>query len=262
MGQAQSTANNPNAFKQYTGTVLADLNGTSQNALQNILNLSQQPVANLGQANSFVGGMLADNGMTGDLRQAAGYLQPFANGSMQEDPRFQQMLDTNANRAAMQGASMASAKGRYGSGAMGTDMADRIGEANNALMYQNNQAARQQQLQASGMLGDLYGSASNRAMGAMQMVPTLDALKYAGADRAAQVGDFYQQRAQDERNAQIQQQNEAYGVPKAQSEWLSGILNGMGKLGGSSSGTSVDYGKKKSGAEQLAGGLGLLGLFL
>jgi hypothetical protein len=262
------------------------------------------------------------------------------------------MLDTNANRAAMQGAAMASAKGRYASGAMGQDMADRIGEQNNALMYQNNQAERQNQLQASGMLqglydagigrklqaggqlqnlydtglarklqasnqlqniydsgtgrklqasgqlqdiydtgtarklqasgqmqniydagqqrkiqssgmlGDLYGQGMNRAQNAMGMLPTLDALKYSGADRRAQVGDFYQNRAQDELNGNIEQQNAALGMPKAQVEWLSGIMNGMGKLGGSSSGTTVDYGKKKSGAEQLAGGLGLLGLFL
>jgi hypothetical protein len=292
-------------FRSYRGPAVAPLNAYSQQALNDVWNTSYQPVAGLGEANNAMTGLLNGDGYNAGMNQTAGYLNPiagsadglndglrqtagqlnqFASGSLQEDPRFQQMLDTNANRAAMQGASMASAKGRYGSGAMGTDMADRIGEANNELMYQNNQAERnrqlqasgmlqglygegmQRKLQASGMLGDLHGPAASRAqagkLSAAQMLPTLDALKYAGADRRTQVGDFYQNRNQDEHSAQIAQINEEQQLPRQQIEWLSGILNGMGKLGGSQSGTTVDYGKKKSGAEQLAGGLGLLGLFL
>jgi hypothetical protein len=338
MQRAQDTSYGSSPFSTYQGNVLAPLNVYSNAAMGQVWDAAQTPVRGLNEANNFATGMINNNGMTADtnraagylenfasgsglsadqsriagyldplaagngltdeLRQTAGYLTPFANGSMQEDPRLASMLDTNANRAAREEASLASAKGRYGSDAMGYGVGRAIGEANNATMLQSNENSRNRQLQAtgqlqnlydnglarklqasgqaagiydsgqarklqaSGALGDLYGAGLNRAGSAMGMLPTLDALKYAGPDRAAQVGDFYQNRYQDEQNGAIQQYNERTSMPREQVEWLSGILNGMGKLGGTTSGSTIDYGKKKTGAQQLTGGLELLSMFL
>jgi hypothetical protein len=129
------------------------------------------------------------------MKRTAGYLTPFANGSMQEDPRLQEMLDYNTNQAANATATRMGG-GRYGSAAIGNAFGSAIGAANNSTMLQANENARSRQLQASGLLGQMYQQGANNAFQAGAMLPGLNNLRYDGMSRLAGVGDFFDTRNQ------------------------------------------------------------------
>jgi hypothetical protein len=63
-------------------------------------------------------------------------------------------------------------------------------------MLQANENSRNRQLQASGLLGNLYQQGVGNAMQASAMIPSLNNLRYDGMSRLAGVGDFFQDRAQ------------------------------------------------------------------
>ncbi|MDG2570838.1 hypothetical protein P7L87_25130 [Vibrio parahaemolyticus] len=172
----------------------------------------------MSEAAGILGGYAANNGMTPDLQQAAGYLTPFANGSYQEDPRLERQLDINADRAANAGATRFGG-GRYGSAAIGAGIGNAVADANNGIMLQSNENARNRQLQASGILGDMYQGAANRgvsaagAMGSLYsqgadnmstaaaLAPAFNTLRYDSASRMAGVGDVRHQYAQSKYDA-------------------------------------------------------------
>jgi hypothetical protein len=260
MNRSSDLSTNKNAFKTYRGSVLAPMNPTLKGAYDRISSTSYEPIQGLDGAFDFADGMISNNGMTDDLNRTAGYLTPFANGSMQEDPRLSAAMAAREERAANRAASLASGSGRYGSGAMGAEVGRSIGEASNELMLQSNESARNRQLQASGMLGDLYAGGLNRAGSAASLLPTLNALRFDPAERAAKVGEAMQDRSQADKDARINQFNQKAGLDREMLEWFSAIMNGAGKLGGSTVTTNVAA--KKSPFEQLMGGVGLLGKLL
>jgi hypothetical protein len=206
--------------------------------------------------------------LTGSQRQAAGYMDPFARGDFQEDPRMLAALKAREGRA-MNSASTSFGNGRYGSNAIGRGVGSALAEAGDELMYQSNESARNRQLQASGMLGDLYttgagqklnatgqmadiyGQGAQQKLGALGqmgslyeggrtaalaaagMQPSLEALKYLGADKMNQAGQAYTDRAQTERDALIKRYE---GQQSGTAGWDAlakyvGAMSGMGKAG-------------------------------
>jgi hypothetical protein len=275
-------------YKPWDKPVLAKMNPTLTGAYANQMGLAQQPVENLAGANSAVGGIIANGGWTPETRsfatesglnagqtQAAGdYRKIIDAQGYTEDPRFQQMLDTNANRA-INGAATRFGGGRYGSSGIGQGVGTAVAEANNAAMYQSNQAARQREMDAIGAFGGMHttgasqklgaaGMAQQNQLAAMGMLPQLDALKYAGADRQMQIGQDYQDRLQTEQDAKIAAYNANQARPWEQLGRLNGIASGAGQLGGTQTGTSMSYGggQKTPWYQQAAGVAGLLGKFL
>jgi hypothetical protein len=223
-------------------------------------------------------------------------MDPFARGDYQEDPRMLAALKAREGRA-MNAASTSFGGGRYGSNAIGQGVGRSLAEAGDELMLQSNEAARNRQLQASGMLGDLYTTGAGQKMnaggqlmslyntGAGQklqgtqgmgnlyegartaslaaagMQPSLEALKYLGADKMMQAGQAYTDRTQTERDALIKRfENQQAGTAgwDALAKYV-GALSGMGKAGGTS--TAVAQPAKRSGFEKLMEGVGLLGSF-
>lgn len=220
-----------NATDLYNSTLQGKATGTmpgqTRNALKQTRTLANQPIPGLAQAQGFTNDLLSNGGWTpdlrtvqnqyqgvvnnggwtDDLRKTQGYLDNFANGSYTEDPRLTSMLDTNARRAANAGATMFG-NGRYGSAGIGMGIGDSVSRANNETIYASNESARNRQLQASGMLGDLGNTAANRSMAAnaglgqlgegarqagMQgttLIPSLNDLRYDGAERLAGIGDY------------------------------------------------------------------------
>lgn len=220
LGQAQ-TQYNQNIKK---APQLQPLNNYSTEALNMTANLARQPVQGLGSAFGYTDGLLKSGGMTPEMQQAAGFLQPFASGQYQEDPRLVQMLNTNATRAA-DAAATRFGGGRYGSAAIGNGVGTAVADANNATMLQSNENARSRQLQATGLLGQLGDSAAGNAMQASAMLPALNNLQYDGASRLAGVGDFFQQRAQTNADYKRNYKNDALAA-------YAGLAGGMGNLGG------------------------------
>jgi hypothetical protein len=259
---------------------LAPINSTTKNAFAQTRTLAGQGVPNLDQiygvqssilanggmtqgmkdASGILGGYAANNGVTSDLARTAGYYENFANGSYNEDPRLQRQLDINADRAANAGATRFGG-GRYGSAAIGAGIGNAVADANNGIMLQSNENARNRQLQATQGLDGLYQGAANRgasAAGAMaslasqgaqnmatwgSMTPALNDLRYDGASRVAWIGDFLQgrhQTAYDNRNG--------YGNLKN----YTGILGGMGNQGA----TTVSKTPGPSAAQSILGGIG------
>jgi hypothetical protein len=180
---------------------------------------------------------------------------------------------------AMNAASTSFGGGRYGSNAIGQGVGRSLAEAGDELMLQSNEAARNRQLQASGMLGDLYTTgagqklqgtqgmgnlyegARSASLAAAGMQPSLEALKYLGADKMMQAGQAYTDRTQTERDALIKRfENQQAGTAgwDALAKYV-GALSGMGKAGGTS--TAVAQPAKRSGFEKLMEGVGLLGSF-
>lgn len=225
-------------------------------------------VPGLPQAQNYATGMIANNGMTGDMNQVAGdirngmrqtwaELTPFSNGSMQEDPRLQQMLNTNADRAANAAATRFGG-GRYGSAAIGQGVGSAVADATNPTMLQSNENARSRQLQAAstlgslnvagnGLLGNIYEGGLNRATQATSMLPALNELRYDGATRLAGIGDYFQQRDQAQHDYQGDLLKERVGLMTA--------LGGMG-------GTTIQKAPGPSAAQSILGGAATGGALL
>jgi hypothetical protein len=236
----------------------------------------------------------SENGLTNGQNRAAGYLDNFANGSYTEDPRMLAALKAREGRA-MNGAATMFGNGRYGSAGIGQGVGRALSEAGDELMLQSNESARNRQLQSSGMLGDLYTTGAGQRLQAMQgmgdiygqgaqqrltatqgmgnlyeggrsaalasagMLPMLEGVRYAGADRLTQAGQTYTDRAQTERDAAIKrfEQLQSGNLQWDQIAKLTAALSGMGKVGGTE--TAVKQPAKRGGLEQTMDLLGLFG---
>jgi hypothetical protein len=174
-----------NLYKQGVKSppTLAPVSKYTTQAMNGTVNLANQGVRGLDDAYGLLGSF-----MTGQGSPAADSLSQFASGQYQEDPRLQQMLDTNADRAANAAATRFGG-GRYGSAAIGNGVGSAVADANNATMLQSNENARNRQLSAAGTLGGL-------GMQSAAMLPTMNNLSYDPMSRIAGVGDFYDTRAQ------------------------------------------------------------------
>ncbi|MBQ0820731.1 hypothetical protein KBI52_10990 [Microvirga sp. HBU67558] len=228
--------------------LLAPMNSATKEGLNQTMDLARQGVPNMdalygyqssmlsnggmtpgmNQAAGILGGYAANNGMTSDLQESAGYLKNFANGSYNEDPRLLSVVNAEREKA-LNSASTRLGGGRYGSAAIGTGFSNAASQATDQLMLQSNENSRNRQLQASGILGDMYQSAANRgasaagAMGSLYsqgadnmstaaaLAPTFNALRYDPASRMAGVGDVRHQYSQSKYDAPFDRLAQAAG---------------------------------------------------
>jgi hypothetical protein len=218
------------------------MNANQKSGLSRTAGLARQGVPNLGSLFSTQKNLLANGGMTSGMQNAAGLLKGIASGNQVEDPRLQQMLDTNADRAANAAATRFGG-GRYGSAAIGNGVGSAVADANNATMLQSNENARNRQLQAQGMLGQLASTGANNMATWASMTPTLNELRYDGATRLGSVGDAQQDF----------QWNRARN--------LTNLVGGLLGTGATTQSTGTAQ-NNPSMAQNLSSSLGILGMFL
>jgi hypothetical protein len=116
-----------------------------------------------------------------------------------------------------------------------------------------------QRLQAMQGMGNLYEGGRSAALASAGMLPMLEGVRYAGADRLTQAGQTYTDRAQTERDAMIRrfEQLQSGNLQWDQIAKLTAALSGMGKVGGTE--TAVKQPAKRGGLEQTMDLLGLFG---
>jgi hypothetical protein len=231
--------NRKNMYKPYSGSVLAPTSTDTRAGRTAMRNIAEGGNSLAREAYSEGRSVLKNDGLNSGLNSVLGNLSGFARGDYQEDPRLLAMLDTNSARIGQQVNSSMSGAGRYGSFAHGSELADRIGENINPIMFQANEAARGRQMQANQMMGGIYDSGLNRAANVMGMVPELDANRYSSAERLMGLGAMTDQRAQTLRDAEIQRWNINQSRDAEALARYAGISQGLGALGGSQLSTTT-----------------------
>jgi hypothetical protein len=220
----------------------APLNADIRNSFNQTRALASQGVPNLDALYAAQGGILGNGGMTGTMQDSVGYLTPFANGSMQEDPRLAAAIAEREKRA-MNGAATQFGGGRYGSVGIGQGMGQAMTTAGNELMLQSNENSRNRQLQAAGQIGQLgtAGAQNMATWGAMSS--GLNDLRYDGASREAGIGQYLQDRTQ----GRIDQKA---NFPWQNVQNYTGVLGGMGNQGS----TQINKTPGPSAAQSILGG--------
>jgi anti-sigma factor RsiW len=219
---------------------MAPISQTTADALGWTKALATQPLPGADSANWMTNQIIQDHGMNGGTHRVEAALTPIMNGSLQEDPRLQAMLDTNANRAANAAATRFGG-GRYGSAAIGQGVGQAVADANNATMLQSNENARTRQLQAAGQLSNMYQTGVSQALQASSMQPSLNDLRFDGAQRVAGIGDYIQNRDQAE-----------WDYPQTRLGQFGSLVQALGGMGGTA--TSVAPVQRASTAQRLIGG--------
>lgn len=248
-GLVAGTSTNP--FTGQLSTGYEPYSGQTQVPLDPALSLALGAGTGLAQAylggNPFVsaseslgGNVISSQGLTpgiqaaaGGLGQAAGqYGDIYSQASGQQNPYLQGVINQQMDKvnAAMSGA------GRYGSGAHSAAVAQAI----SPILAQDYLARQQQRLAATQGFGgvqqslaDLYGQGLQRAGQWSQLMPTLQAAQFAGADKLAGYGEYMTQRAQQQLADQIKLYNAQQAYPWEQLARYSAISQGAGGLGGS-----------------------------
>lgn len=236
LGAANTIYNNSRLPK------LAPLNSDIRRSFSMTRNLARQGVPNLDALYGTQASMLSNGGMTQGMQQAAGLLGNFASGQYTEDPRLLATIERERNNATNAAATRFGG-GRYGSAAIGQGLGQAQAAATDQLMLQSNENARNRQLQATGLLGQLADAGANNMATWGAMSGELNNLRYDPASRLAGVGDFLQNRTQ----GRIDQRA---NFPKQNLNWYTGILGGMGNQGS----TTVNTTPGPSAAQSILGG--------
>lgn len=263
---AQQYMNNDTGYKPYTGATQAGMSDQTQQSLDQTQQIAQGQGGLLGQAAYGYGqGLINNEGITDNMRPALGTLEATARGDNlgTVNPYLQQMLDANSEKVRNQVNSSMSGAGRYGSGMHTQKLGQSLTDATAPLLFQNYDNERQRQLSAAQGLTDIYGTGANRALQTAGMGSELTGLLYDPADRLASVGSVYDQRAQNDLNAQIERFNAEQARPWEQLGRLNAIATGAGQMGGTQIGAQTRPVARQSGLQQALGygtaGLGLLG---
>lgn len=250
-------------FNPYQGNVNAAISNQTQQGLSGIMNTAQGQGGLLGQSGvQFANGLLGSGGLSDEQRSALDPLLATARGDSLStvNPYLQAQIDAMNSDIMNKVQSTASANGRYGSGAMGGILGRELGTANANILSTNWENERNRQLQAANSLQDVYGQglnrASNLALNGQQITDQL----YDPATRMLGVGDFYDARAQRQKDADIQAWKD-----KDMAKWnrlnaYSGVVNGNQ---GPASQTTTTPTTRPSALQTALGagsaGLGLLG---
>jgi hypothetical protein len=253
-------------FKPYGGQTQADMSTLTKMGLDQTQNIAQGQGGLLGQdAYNYSRGLINNQGITDSMRPALGTLEATARGDNlgTVNPYLQQMLDANSEKVRNQVNSSMSGAGRYGSGMHTQKLGQSLTDATAPLLFQNYDNERQRQLSAAQGLTDIYGTGANRALQTAGMGSELTGLLYDPADRLSSIGSVYDQRAQNQINADIELYNAQQARPWEQLGRLNAIATGAGQMGGTQTGSSTKPVAKQSGLQRALGygsaGLGLLG---
>lgn len=269
----------------YQGEGVAGMNGTQNQALDSLANISAGGYGALNpaqqQALTTTQGIAAGtdaqsqniNSIATGNDASGAYLKSLLNPSYVSsgatDPALQAAMDAansnttrNFTNTVMPGInSTFSAAGRFGSGAQDVqsgnatnNLATQISNTNAGMTYQDLAARRAQQLQAGLGLGSqmLSGASlgSNRQGTALGMLPGLAMQGTSNANAGLLAGGMQQQQAQAELTDYINRYNANQQQPYNNLNWYSGILSGAGGLNGQTSSTSGN----SSGLQRVGGG--------
>jgi hypothetical protein len=244
MNIARGYISNDTGYQPWTGATQAGIDPTLQaglNAQANIFNQNLGGSAGVNAARDLGTQTIKDQGFSPELRS----LYEQAQGD--QNPYLQNILNTSNRQISDKIGSSMSGAGRYGSG-QHTDVAARaMAEAADPVLAQD-YARRQQQMQS------IAGGAQQAAGQWAQMMPTLDAAQLAPAQGLANLGQFYQERAQRGIEDQIKLWNAQQARPWEQVARLNAIAGQAGALGGTQFGTQTTPINQPSTLQKFFGG--------
>lgn len=250
MGRAGSYFHDDFGYQPYTGQTQAGLNpalaqGLGAGQYLAGANLYGTPGAIAGQ---YLGtGLINNQGLTGGIGSALGGLGNLSNqysalyneASGTRNPYLQSLLDTSNRRIGDRVNAAMSGAGRYGSGQHTDVMARALAESADPILAQDYQARQQQRMAATqggqtiqNQLADIYGQGLQRAGQWAQLMPTLDAARYAPAEQLAQYGQYLTSRDQAQLNDLIKLYNARQAYPWEQLSRFNAIIGQAGGLGG------------------------------
>lgn len=220
MEAARSNYTNDVGYQPYSGQTQASVDPNVTLGLQSQAQIAN---ANLGgtpgvNASRTMGTQLINNyGLSPELQNL------YNRTSTQDNPYLQGVINQQVGQAN----AAASGMGRYGSGAHDAAIAQAI-----APTMAQDYARRQQQAQAI-----LEGGMTRQGQWS-QLMPTLDQAQYAPAQNLTAIGQYYQDRAQNQLNDQIKLWNAQQARPWEQLARYNAIVGGAGGLGGTQVTTS------------------------
>lgn len=202
----------------YPNSTVADMNNDQSGALNSIYNFGMAPSASATAANNF-----ATDTLNGNYLSAG-------------NPYFGGMVNQIAQSVQPQVDSQFEAAGRYGSGAAANAFASALTNQAGQLAFNN------------------YTNEQNNQIKAMALQPSLDQQQLANYGAALNAGNAYQNQAQNQINAGVNQWNWQQQLPYQQ---LANFQSGIGGPVGLSGSTSTPYFTNPTAT---ALGLGQLGL--
>lgn len=228
----------------WTGPTQAAIDPRLQQGLDTTQSMAQGELGGTTGVNatrSFLQGQVENEGLSGGMKDYVlpNMQQMYSEADGQQNPYLQAILDTSNRQIADKVNSSMSGAGRYGSGQHADVMTRALAESANPILAQD---YTQRQAMKQGLLRDIdtiYSGGLGRAMQAGQMIPGMDNARYAGADRLMGLGQFYQQRAQNDLNAQIDRWNAEQARPWENAARYAAIVGGAGGLGGTMSSTTA-----------------------
>ncbi len=265
MGRASGLANADTGYGVFTGpTQVNDTNpwlnqGLNATAALGQTDLNGSPGVNA--ARNLAQEMIGSKGLTdihttalgqiGNIGHGYGalgsqYGNVFSEAAGNENPYLLGQIAANDRRIGDRVNSTMSGAGRYGSGAHTDVLSRSLAEAANPILAADYESRKNRQLSAlagegsalAGQQGawtnfaDIGSQGLGRAAAFAQAVPGWDAARYTGAQALTGAGEWDQARRQNEINAQMQRFNVEQARPWEQLARYSGIVGGMGGLGG------------------------------
>lgn len=263
MAQAQAKSGQDIGYLPWTGPTQAPKDPALDLGLIHASSIAQQ---NAQGSPGVMGGlnlaqnMIANEGLSQGNRQAAGqYGSIYNDATGNQNPYLLDVIAANDRRIADKINSSMSGAGRYGSGAHTGVMARALAEAANPILAQDYTNRQQLRMGATQGLENLYSGGLARAGQFSQLVPALEEARYAPANQLMNLGNFETGRAQNDLAAQVNLWNAQQARPWEQLARYSGIVGGMGGLGGTTIKTAPSN-AAPTGQRILGGALGGAGL--
>jgi len=236
----------PNASSMvYDGPLQADVSSQTQQGLGGIMSVANSADASaLGNAGvDFATGMIGSNGMSAEQQQALSSLKDTALGKYLDpengNPYLKAQLDKMAEDIQNRVTSMAAGSGRYGSGTHQGVLSREIGSAVGDVLSTNYERERDRMMGASSAWNSALEGGLNRASGLALNGSQITDQLYAPYERMAGVGDYYDTRAQNLLDAQMNQFDRNAMLPWDQLGRFAGLVNGTAPYAG---GTTVQTG--------------------
>jgi hypothetical protein len=243
-GATQGTYASDIGNQPYSGPTQAPLNPVIREGLNRAYDLASEDAAGGGSvginaARSLGIDQIHNYGLSPHLQLAGQrYADVYSDATANQNPYLLAQIEANNRRIADKINSSMSGAGRYASGAHTDVLARSLAEAADPVLAQDYAQRQQTRLAALGGAENLYGGGLQRAGQWAQLTPTLDQARFSGSDRLMSLGDFYQNREQNDLIANIKQYEAQQARPWEQLAKYANILQGGGGLGGTKTTTA------------------------
>ncbi len=241
-GRAKTFAGQGAGYSPYSGPTYIAPNSLEMQGLRGIEATARQGNPMLGGLLSQGKDMFSGRGMAAPLQRiASGQDGITETGIGTNNPYLMQNLGTAASKATDATSAMFGASGRYGGGAHQGTVAEEVGNIYSQGLgaQMNADLDRRQQTQAANIAN--RGGASDQLMQGYgrlaAMAPGLNEMRYSDNRQLVDTGAALRGETQAENQSYIDQYNARQAAPRNALEWYSGIMNGAGSLGGSSTTT-------------------------